>query len=73
MVKNISIGRRQNEDLRQCGYEIIVNIELEGNMFVKRSFADKIPQVEILLQKMIEVRSTNIYPIIVNIQIATSK
>jgi hypothetical protein len=42
---------------------------LADNSFIKRSFADKIPQVEILLQKMIEVRSTNIYPILVNIMI----
>jgi hypothetical protein len=72
MVRNISISRRQNVDLRQCGYEMVVEIVLEDNTFIKRSFAEKIPQVEILIQKMIEVRSTNIYPILVSIQIASS-
>jgi hypothetical protein len=69
MVSDISVRRRQQMDYRDCGYEIVVEILLADNSFVKRSFADKIPQVEILLQKMIEVRSTNIYPILVSIQI----
>lgn len=69
MVSDISVSHRQQIDNRECGYEIVVEILLADNSFVKRSFADKIPQVEILLQKMIEVRSTNIYPIHVSIQI----
>lgn len=69
MVSDISVSYRQQIDNRECGYEIVVEILLADNSFVKRSFADKIPQVEILLQKMIEVRSTNIYPIHVSIQI----
>lgn len=69
MVSDISVSRRQQIDNRECGYEIVVEITLTDNSFVKRSFADKLPQVEILMQKMIEVRSTNIYPIQVTIQI----
>ncbi len=69
MVSDISVSRRQQMDSHDCGYEIVVEILLADNSFVKRSFADKIPQVEILLQKMIEVRSTNIYPVLINIQI----
>ena len=69
MVSDISVSHRQQIDNRECGYEIVVEILLADNSFVKRSFAEKIPQVEILLQKMREVRSTNIYPIHVSIQI----
>jgi hypothetical protein len=69
MVSDISVRRRQQMDYHDCGYEIVVEILLADNSFVKRSFADKVPHVEILLQKMIEVRSTNIYPILVSIQI----
>ena len=69
MVKSVRVSHRQQIENRQCGYDILVDIVLTDNSFVKRSFADKAPQVEILLQKMIEVRSTNIYPIHVNIQI----
>lgn len=65
MVKNISVSRRQNPELRSCGYEIVVEITLTNNSFVMRSFNDKIKQVEILIQKMIEVRSANVYPITV--------
>ena len=71
MVQSISVNHRQQVDNRECGYEIVVNIVLANNPFVKRSFADKASQVEILLQKMIEVRSTNIYPIHLTIQIAS--
>lgn len=63
MVKSISVSRRQKPELRSCGYEIVVEITLANNSFVMRSFSDKIKQVEILIQKMIEVRSTNVYPI----------
>ena len=69
MVMEIRVSHRQQPDLRKCGYEILVEITLADNTFVKRSFAEKIPQVEILLQKMIEVRSANIYPIFVSIKI----
>lgn len=69
MVKNISVNLRQEPEIQHCGYEVLVEIVLVDNPFVKRSFANKIPSVEILLQKMIEVRSTNVYPIQVNIQI----
>jgi hypothetical protein len=47
----------------------VVDILLADNPFVKRSFEEKVSLVEMLLQKMIEVRSTNIYPIVVTIQI----
>jgi hypothetical protein len=35
--------------------------------------ADKIPETQILMQKMIEVRSANIYPIVVSINIEDTK
>ena len=69
MVKQLSVNRRIQKDRHSCGYEIVVDIVLADNPFVKRSFAEKVPQVEILMQKMIEVRSTNIYPVIVTIRV----
>ena len=63
MVKSITVSRRQKPELRSCGYEIVVEIILANNSFVIRSFSDKIKQVEILIQKMMEVRSANVYPI----------
>ena len=73
MVSRITVNRRQQLDQHGCGYEIVVGITLADNPFIKRSFAEKVPQVEILIQKMIEVRSTNIYPIIVTINIENEK
>ena len=69
MVKSLTVNRRQQLDRRGCGYEIVVEIVLADNPFVKRSFAEKASRVEILMQKMIEVRSTNIYPVIVTLKI----
>lgn len=69
MVKSLTVNRRQQLDRRGCGYEIVVEIVLADNPFIKRSFAEKASRVEILMQKMIEVRSTNIYPVIVTLNI----
>ena len=71
MVSDITVSHRLQVDNRECGYDILVEIVLANNPFVKRSFADKASQVEILLQKMIEVRSTNIYPIHLTIRMAS--
>ncbi|MGM9759337.1 MAG: hypothetical protein ACI30I_04375 [Parabacteroides sp.] len=69
MIDSILVRQRPSTDRTHCGYEIVVEIGLKANPFIKRSFTDKIPQVECLLQKMIEVRSTHIYPIQVILQI----
>ena len=69
MVKSLMVNRRQQLERRGCGYEIVVEIVLVDNPFVRRSFAEKASRVEILMQKMIEVRSTNIYPVIVTLNI----
>ena len=69
LTRSISIGHRPQQTSRGCGYEIVVDILLADNAFIKRKFEALIPQVEILLGKMLQVRSTNIYPIAVNIQI----
>lgn len=69
MIDHIRVDRRLQRANTGCGYEIVVEIALVGNALVKRIFADKAPMAEILLQKMIEVRSTNIYPISVSITI----
>ena len=72
MVASISVNHRQLIDNHSCGYEMVVWIVLNDSPFIRRSFADKIPMVEVLLQKMIEVRSTNVYPIQVNIFIQST-
>lgn len=69
MIRQITVNRRQQIERNGPGYEIVVDILLADNPFVKRSFEEKVSLVEMLLQKMIEVRSTNIYPIVVTIQI----
>jgi len=67
MVKSLTVNRRQQFDYSQCGYEILVEIILIENSFIKRGFADKVEACEMLLQSMISVRCTNIYPVQVNI------
>jgi hypothetical protein len=73
MVKSLTVNRRQQMDRHGCGYEIVVEIVLVDNPFVRRSFAEKASRVGILIQKMIEVRSTNIYPVVVTLTIEKKK
>ena len=71
MVSSITVKHLQMMERIECGYGIFVNICLQDNHFIRRSFADRIPQAEMLLQKMMEVRSANIYPIFVTIELKT--
>lgn len=69
MIKGISISHRQQLDRWNAGYEILVEITLNDSSFIRRGFEEKIPMVAMLLQGMMSIRSTNIYPIEVTIQI----
>lgn len=71
MVKSITINHRQQQENRLCGYEIVVEITLRDNSFVKRGFVNKIQHAEVLLKSMMKVRSANIYPIQVIIKLET--
>ena len=69
MVKSITVSHRQQQERWEAGYEILVEIILNENTFIRRGFEEKIPQAETLMQAMISVRSANIYPIQVTITI----
>ena len=69
MVKNITVSHRQQQERWEAGYEILVEILLADNNFIRRGFEEKIPQTETLLRALMSVRSTNIYPIVVTIHI----
>lgn len=69
MVKSITVSHRQQQDRWEAGFEILVEIILNENAFIRRGFEDKIPQAETLMQAMMSVRSANIYPIQVTITI----
>ena len=71
MVSDMTVSHRQQIDKADCGYAFWVNIRLQDNPFVRRSFCDKIPQAEMFLQKRMEVRSSCIQPIYVNIMMDT--
>ena len=70
MVSRMTVSHRQTNDRRDCGYVILTEITLAGLPFVKRNFAPMLSTAEILIQKMIEVRSANIYPVRVKIEIS---
>jgi len=69
MVESVTVSHRMQADPHGCGYEVLAEIVLADNTFVRRSFAEKIPQIEILMEKLMEVRSANVYPIRVSISI----
>lgn len=68
MVDGITV-RRHVDHRAPCRYVIRVEIVLKDNRFVKKSFADRIHMVETLMENMIRVRSSNIYPIEVEIKV----
>lgn len=69
MVKSMTVSHRQQFDHHHCGYEILVEIIINDNSYVRHSLEDFRGSVEVILGKMIEVRSTNIYPVRVSIKI----
>ena len=69
LIRRMRVNRRLQRENSGCGYEIVTEITLAGTSLIKRNFAGRIPAAETLLQQMIAVRSTNIYPVIVNISI----
>ena len=68
LINSINIDRRLRRE-PWFGFEIIVDIRLNDTPFIIRNFAPYISQAETLLCKMVEVRSTHIYPIHINIEI----
>ena len=70
MVASIKVRQAQKAERHHYGFETQVYISLTDNAYIKRDFVDKIPMTELILQKMIEVRSTNVFPVNVNIEVA---
>lgn len=70
MVESITVKHLQQPDRMDNGYVIHVDIYLQETPFLKRSFSDKVREAEIHLQKMMETRSSNIFPICVTIQMS---
>lgn len=69
MIERIKVRNIQHTERSHCGFETQVYITLKDNPYIRRSFQEKIPMTELILQKMIEVRSTNVFPVQVNIEI----
>ncbi len=68
LIQRMSVKNHIRSERGHSGFETVVDIILVNDVFVKRSFLDKITQAELVLQKMIEVRSTAIYPVHVSIR-----
>lgn len=69
LVSRISVKNHIHSERGHSGFETVVEIILVNDLFVKKSFADKLSQAELVLQKMIEVRSATPYPLQVSIRI----
>lgn len=69
IIRNIIVKNVIYSEIGHCGFETKVEILMIDDVFVKRSLAGKINEVELILQKMIEVRSSFVYPVQVNIRI----
>lgn len=69
MISKIRVRNMQHTERGHCGFETQVYITLKDNPYIRRSFQEKIAMTELVLQKMIEVRSANVFPVQVNIEI----
>lgn len=69
LVSSIMVSPRPLPDVTGPGYELVAEITLHNNSILKRTFVEKIPMAEILMEKMMGVRSASIYPIRVSIEI----
>ncbi|HJB85649.1 MAG TPA: hypothetical protein IAA13_09155 [Candidatus Alistipes merdigallinarum] len=69
MIERIRVRNVQHTERSHCGFETQIYITLKDNPYIRRSFQEKIPMTELVLQKMIEVRSTNVFPVQVNIEV----
>ena len=63
------VSARPTADVAGPGYELVAEITLQNNSILRRTFAEKIPMAEMLMEKMMGVRSAGIYPIRVSIEI----
>ena len=66
-ILSIMVATRLSKDQYGTGYEICVDIILTDTPILKRSLSGRLPLMEIVIQKMLEVRSTGIYPFRVTI------
>lgn len=66
-IRNIKVAQRLTKENYGPGYEICVDILLTGTPMVKKILGKKLSLLEFLLQKMMDARSTGIYPFRVTI------
>lgn len=70
LIRSILVDHRPNSADRLMGYEIVVDISIANHQYVKKVLQPQTARIENILEKMILVRSANIYPVSVNILIA---
>lgn len=68
VFREITVVRQQSES-SYVGYELSVNIVLSNTSAVRKTIGDRLSRLECLIQKLIEVRNVNIYPIRVKIEL----
>lgn len=68
VFREITVDRRQSKT-SYVGYEISVHIVLANTTIVRKTVGDRLPRLECLMEKLIEVRSMNIYPTRVTIEL----
>lgn len=69
LIHEIRVRDTRDEAREGVGFQTRIYISLKSDPFVKRSFQEKIPAAELALRKMIETRSTNVFPVQVSIEI----
>ena len=68
MLKSVRV-RREQDFSRDCGYQIIVSIQLKDNSFVRRCLGGNPAVVASRMEKMMRSRSAGIYPVKVALEL----
>lgn len=63
MVESLTVKHERFDQSSYHSYAIKVTITLAANSFVQRAFNSTIPSIEKCLEKMIQIRTSGIYPI----------
>lgn len=69
MIISIKVKNRRNTDRRLSGFETVVFISIKNDIYIQKRIENMISTVELTLQKMIEVRSTNVFPVQVSVKL----
>lgn len=69
LIQDIRVGNRRLDSGQFHTYAIQVEITIRNNAYIRRSMMGRLATAEVCLEKMMQARSANIYPIVVKMRV----